>query len=663
MFAQRVRAPQRKASTPAKDSPKSESANLDAAPETMLANAPAYSYSLASMPIVPPPKPPSAPPPAKPATALSNSLPSSLAIGAADDPHEREADKAAGNALSPSQQPVLPSLVSLASSTFASAPPIVHQVLSSPGQPLHSAARALFESRFGYDLSHIRVHTDAQAAASADAIHARAYAAGNRIVFAPGQYGHTDPDRTQLLAHELAHVIQQDSSSPVLRRQPATPVTTPVQVGPDTINLPQGSGGNGAVIYTYTAHTKLRPKSGEKANQVIDVDMPLLVYPPAKIDTSKSPPSVDIFIFFHGMRASYDEESAQTEKDNSDKGYTKDHDNAKESIGQAASLQKAAETSGRLVIVPQGPTTWRYKEKKDDPGHGSWSATSGQWTEALESAGFDGVIDAALAGLSRDLKLSTPLVAGSIHVAGHSAGGRGIVESVSSKGAAKYRNNVQDLTLQDAGYGGPDWASVVDWMLDSPSGKTVRVLMSKRGGASDATGQENTRVAVMSALNPNFIRDAIKNQKKDEQFEVVEQKVPATKDQQPLPLGFHLESELTIRDKKTGVLQATLVVFYSTTASHYPTVTGTMERAAKAGPGDTTTFLGDISPGPYRVINGLQGSISIFKDNKLKKPLTKLPTSTPVEVIAVDPSNPRIAQVKIPSGDTGWVSSDNLARR
>jgi hypothetical protein len=159
MFAQRVRTPQHKISAPAKESPKSESAKLETAPETVLAKSPAYSYSLAGMPILPP----SDPPPNKP--ALQNS--------------------------------------------FASAPPIVHQVLNTPGQPLHSATRAFFEPRFGYDFSRIRVHTDAQAEASADAIQARAYTSGNRIVFARGQYGHSDSDHSHLLAHELAHVIQQ----------------------------------------------------------------------------------------------------------------------------------------------------------------------------------------------------------------------------------------------------------------------------------------------------------------------------------------------------------------------------------------------------------------------------------------------------------------------
>ena len=54
------------------------------------------------------------------------------------------------------------------------APPIVHEVLRSPGQPLDAGTRAFMEPRFGADFSGVRVHTDARAAASARAINALA---------------------------------------------------------------------------------------------------------------------------------------------------------------------------------------------------------------------------------------------------------------------------------------------------------------------------------------------------------------------------------------------------------------------------------------------------------------------------------------------------------
>src|SRR5262245_23414783 len=62
-------------------------------------------------------------------------------------------------------------------------PPLVHEVLRSPGQLMDPVTRASMESRFGHDFSNVRVHTDARAAESARAVNALAYAAGRDIVF------------------------------------------------------------------------------------------------------------------------------------------------------------------------------------------------------------------------------------------------------------------------------------------------------------------------------------------------------------------------------------------------------------------------------------------------------------------------------------------------
>src|SRR5437660_938345 len=67
-------------------------------------------------------------------------------------------------------------------------PPIVHDVLNAPGQPLDAATRAFFEPRFGHDFSRVRVHTDAKAAESARAVNATAYTVGRDIVFGAAQY-------------------------------------------------------------------------------------------------------------------------------------------------------------------------------------------------------------------------------------------------------------------------------------------------------------------------------------------------------------------------------------------------------------------------------------------------------------------------------------------
>ncbi|OBC00028.1 hypothetical protein A5784_21050 [Mycobacterium sp. 852013-50091_SCH5140682] len=86
-------------------------------------------------------------------------------------------------------------------------------VVQTPGQPLDINTRRLMESRFGRDFSRVRVHTDPRAAASAEAVAARAYTVGPDVVFAAGQYGPGTERGLELLAHELAHTIQQDPRS------------------------------------------------------------------------------------------------------------------------------------------------------------------------------------------------------------------------------------------------------------------------------------------------------------------------------------------------------------------------------------------------------------------------------------------------------------------
>jgi hypothetical protein len=94
------------------------------------------------------------------------------------------------------------------------APPIVHEVLRSPGQPLDPATRAFMEPRFGHDFSRVRVHTDSHAAASAREVNALAYTVGRDIAFASGNYQPATLMGRQLIAHELAHTIQQENAMP-----------------------------------------------------------------------------------------------------------------------------------------------------------------------------------------------------------------------------------------------------------------------------------------------------------------------------------------------------------------------------------------------------------------------------------------------------------------
>ena len=92
-------------------------------------------------------------------------------------------------------------------------PPIVHEVLRSPGQPLDAETRTLFEPRCGQDFSHVRVHTDARAVKSAQAVNALAYTVGQDVVFGGGEYAPGTKGGQRLLAHELTHVVQQQGRS------------------------------------------------------------------------------------------------------------------------------------------------------------------------------------------------------------------------------------------------------------------------------------------------------------------------------------------------------------------------------------------------------------------------------------------------------------------
>jgi hypothetical protein len=115
-------------------------------------------------------------------------------------------------------------------------PPIVHEVLRSPGQPIDLATRAFMEPRFGHDFSQVRVHHGGKAAESAKSINALAYTSGNHIAFNDGQYSPTTERGKRLLAHELVHTMQQANN--VLHRK--IEFTEPQPIFSDPIPLVLG---------------------------------------------------------------------------------------------------------------------------------------------------------------------------------------------------------------------------------------------------------------------------------------------------------------------------------------------------------------------------------------------------------------------------------------
>jgi hypothetical protein len=88
-------------------------------------------------------------------------------------------------------------------------PPMVHEAISSSGQPLDAQTRAFMQSRFANNFAHVRVHTGDKAAASASSVGASAYTLGSDIVFGSGKYAPHRASGRRLIAHEIAHVVQQ----------------------------------------------------------------------------------------------------------------------------------------------------------------------------------------------------------------------------------------------------------------------------------------------------------------------------------------------------------------------------------------------------------------------------------------------------------------------
>jgi len=178
------------------------------------------------------------------ALAFPRVLQAKLTIGKANDPFEQEADRVAGEVMQMSDATAISNLAPTArnvvqrkcgcsndkpacdkckkkqlslkrsdgvssSNTSSEIPSSVHEVLSGAGQPLDNASRTFMEPRFGYDFGQVRVHANSAAARSARELSALAFTVGNHIAFAAGQYRPGSAKTNRLLAHELAHVVQQ----------------------------------------------------------------------------------------------------------------------------------------------------------------------------------------------------------------------------------------------------------------------------------------------------------------------------------------------------------------------------------------------------------------------------------------------------------------------
>ena len=105
----------------------------------------------------------------------------------------------------------------------AATPEVDHELHSGTRETLPPSTLSFMEERFGNDFSNVRVHSSERAAESAESINARAYTSGNDIVFNSGEYQPHTPSGQRLLAHELAHTLQQTGG--VQRKQSPAPAS------------------------------------------------------------------------------------------------------------------------------------------------------------------------------------------------------------------------------------------------------------------------------------------------------------------------------------------------------------------------------------------------------------------------------------------------------
>jgi hypothetical protein len=175
---------------------------------------------------------PLSPPGATPPRSSESRFPiqAKLKIGAVDDPLEQEADRIAGQVMRmPGLSIGTPQIIHAQPKLRAGATAehlARERTVPTPdsfggrGDPLPAPAREFFEPRFDYDFGGVRLHHGPEAAESARSLGARAYTHGRDIVFGSGEYSPGSKAASQLLAHELAHVVQQGAGHGVVQRSP-----------------------------------------------------------------------------------------------------------------------------------------------------------------------------------------------------------------------------------------------------------------------------------------------------------------------------------------------------------------------------------------------------------------------------------------------------------
>lgn len=150
-----------------------------------------------------------------------------LQVNQPGDFYEQEADRIADQVMGASTHPIVggatPRVQRLLGPPTGqmddTAPASVDQALASLGRPLEPMLRQDMEQRFGYDFSRVRVHSGAAAEQSVRDVNANAYTVGSDMVFRADRFTPGTHEGRRLIAHELAHVVQQSTGESVRMSQ------------------------------------------------------------------------------------------------------------------------------------------------------------------------------------------------------------------------------------------------------------------------------------------------------------------------------------------------------------------------------------------------------------------------------------------------------------
>lgn len=435
----------------------------------------------------------------------------------------------------------------------ASASPSVRDVLRSPSQPLDAATRAEMEPRFGHDFGKVRVHADRQAGESAQAIDARAYTVGSDVVFGPGQYAPGSPPTNALLAHELAHVVQQRSTT---MTDQSLPVSSPTDSTEREAHAAQDAYLAGGPMPNLSAaqpaiYRQPAPASGKGPIMVTDPDALIRTEPPdLKSTGSRIPVGTHVDIV----------DTKDTDKDTFVK--VADHDTGRMFGWTAASNlgygraganfvyeAKVKHAKGHTDTLPvmvylsptfdgktadivvyfhgdaadySADTANNYDRENPAIGMDLKTVMKGSnqiliapqvnalggsmkspW-DTLSAGDYESIVQTVLTNLQTDLGLETAISRGTFSIAGHSGGGKALGQA--TKDLDPTGRGVTDVTLVEAGYGGGEgdggsfsksFVLVRDWLLEGRAGKVIRVITKATSVGTD------TRHAIENNPHPD----------------------------------------------------------------------------------------------------------------------------------------------------------------